>query len=62
MEPTWRFIVSFVWIPGIYSDYLFAADILVAFVLVGFAYVICRWLMLRPRYLTLGKRINVDRA
>lgn len=47
------------WIPGIYGGYLFVADILAAFVLVGFAYAIYRRTMLRPRYLTLGIDANM---
>ena len=46
-------------IPGLYGGYLFAADILAAFVLVGFAYAIYRRLMVRPRYLTLGIDANL---
>lgn len=47
------------WIPRIYGGYLFAADILAAFVLVGFAYAIYRRTVLRPRYLTLGTDANL---
>ena len=43
------------WIPGIYGIYLFLADILAAFVLVGFAYAIYRRTLQRPSYLTMGK-------
>ena len=47
------------WIPGLYGAYLFTADILAAFVLVGFAYAIYRRTMLRPPYLTLGTDANL---
>ncbi len=47
------------WIPGLYGAYLFTADILAAFVLVGFAYAIYRRTMLRPSYLTLGTDANL---
>jgi ferredoxin len=47
------------WIPGVYGGYLFAADILASFVLVGFAYAIYRRTMLRPPYLTLGTDANL---
>lgn len=47
------------WIPGLYGGYLFTADILAAFVLVGFAYAIYRRTMLRPPYLTLGTDANL---
>ncbi|MFO7715200.1 (Fe-S)-binding protein [Desulfosarcina sp.] len=47
------------WIPGLYGGYLFVADILAAFVLVGFAYAIYRRTMLRPPYLTLGTDANL---
>ena len=47
------------WIPGIYGGYLFAADILAALVLVGFAYAIYRRVLLRPAYLTLGTDANL---
>ena len=47
------------WIPGLYSGYLFAADILASFVLVGFAYAIYRRTMLRPAYLTMGADANL---
>lgn len=45
--------------PRLYGGYLFAADILAAFVLVGFAYAIYRRTVLRPRYLTLGTDANL---
>jgi Fe-S oxidoreductase len=47
------------WFPGIYGGYLFTADILAAFVLIGFAYGIYRRTILRPRYLTLGTDANL---
>jgi Fe-S oxidoreductase len=47
------------WIPGPYGAYLLVADILAAFVLVGFAYAIYRRTMLRPRYLTMGIDANL---
>jgi Fe-S oxidoreductase len=47
------------WIPGLYGGYLFAADILASFVLVGFAYAIYRRTLLRPPYLTLGTDANL---
>jgi Fe-S oxidoreductase len=47
------------WIPGPYGAYLFVADILAAFVLVGFAYAIYRRTMLRPSYLTMGTDANL---
>ena len=46
-------------VPGLYSGYLFAADILAALVLVGFAYAIYRRTMVRPRYLTMGMDANL---
>jgi ferredoxin len=47
------------WIPGVYGGYLFTADILASFVLVGFAYAIYRRTMLRPPYLTMGTDANL---
>jgi len=47
------------WIPGLYGGYLFTADILASFVLVGFAYAIYRRTMLRPPYLTMGTDANL---
>ncbi len=47
------------WFPGLYGGYLFVADILAAFVLVGFAYAIYRRTVERPRYLTLGTDANL---
>ena len=46
-------------IPGLYGGYLFVADILAAFVLVGFLYAIYRRVMVRPSYLTLGMDANL---
>ncbi|MEH0022568.1 MAG: hypothetical protein V6Z89_23160, partial [Desulfobacter sp.] len=45
--------------PGLYTAYLFAADILGFFVLVGFAYALYRRLVVRPDYLTLGRDANL---
>jgi Fe-S oxidoreductase len=42
------------WIPGIYSGYLFIADILATLALVGLAYAIYRRVAVRPGYLTMG--------
>ncbi len=47
------------WFPGFYGGYLFIADILATFVLLGFAYAIYRRTILRPRYLTLGADANL---
>jgi Fe-S oxidoreductase len=47
------------YIPAIYSGYLFAADILGFFVLVGFAYALYRRLVIKPEYLTMGKDANL---
>ena len=47
------------WIPGIYGGYLFVADILATFVLVGFAYAIYRRTMVKPAYLTMGTDANL---
>jgi Fe-S oxidoreductase len=47
------------WIPGLYGAYLFVADILAAFVLVGFAYAIYRRTMVKPAYLTMGMDANL---
>ncbi|MCG6909766.1 MAG: (Fe-S)-binding protein [Deltaproteobacteria bacterium] len=46
-------------IPGLYGGYLFIADILAALVLVGFAYVAYRRVMVRPDYLTMGTDANL---
>lgn len=45
-------------LPRLYRGYLFAADILAALVLVGFAYVLYRRLVEKPSYLTLGADAN----
>jgi len=45
--------------PAVYAGYLFAADILAAFVLVGFAYAIYRRVMVQPKYLTMGTDANL---
>ncbi|MEJ2038894.1 MAG: (Fe-S)-binding protein [Desulfosarcinaceae bacterium] len=45
--------------PGLYSAYLFTADILAALVLVGLAYARYRRLMVRPPYLTMGRDANL---
>jgi len=42
------------WIPGIYGVYLFVADFLAFFVLVGLAYALYRRLFIKPEYLTNG--------
>jgi Fe-S oxidoreductase len=47
------------WIPGLYGGYLFVADILAAFVLLGFAYAIYRRTVLNPAYLTKGADANL---
>jgi Fe-S oxidoreductase len=47
------------WIPGLYGGYLFVADILAAFVLLGFAYAIYRRTVLSPAYLTKGADANL---
>jgi Fe-S oxidoreductase len=47
------------WIPGLYGAYLFVADILAAFVLVGFAYAIYRRTVVKPAYLTMGMDANL---
>ncbi|MFO7753163.1 MAG: (Fe-S)-binding protein [Desulfobacteraceae bacterium] len=45
-------------IPGIYSVYLYIADILAPLVLVGLAYALYRRTVVKPRYLTMGKDAN----
>jgi len=45
--------------PTPYTAYLFVADLLAAFVLVGLAYALYRRLILKPDYLTLGKDANL---
>ena len=47
------------WIPNIWGDFLFVADILATLVLVGLAYAIYRRVVQRPRYLTLGTDANL---
>jgi Fe-S oxidoreductase len=47
------------WFPSLYRAYLFAADILAAPVLVGFAYALYRRLVEKPKYLTLGADANL---
>ena len=44
---------------GLYGTYLFVADILAAFVLVGFAYAIYRRTVVKPAYLTMGMDANL---
>jgi Fe-S oxidoreductase len=46
-------------LPGIYTSYLFVADILGFFVLVGFAYALYRRLVIKPDYLTMGRDANL---
>ena len=46
-------------LPNIYSAYLFVADLLAAFVLVGLAYALYRRTILKPDYLTLGRDANL---
>jgi Fe-S oxidoreductase len=45
--------------PGLYGGFLFVADILAAFVLVGLAYALYRRLLVRPDYLTMGMDANL---
>ncbi|MGM0642892.1 MAG: (Fe-S)-binding protein [Thermodesulfobacteriota bacterium] len=45
-------------IPGIYSVYLYIADILAPLVLVGLAYALYRRTVVKPHYLTMGKDAN----
>ena len=40
------------WIPGIYGVYLFVADILAFFVLIGLGYALYRRIVIKPNYLT----------
>jgi Fe-S oxidoreductase len=47
------------WVPGIYSFYLFVADILAFLVLFGLAYAVYRRLLVRPSYLTTGRDSNL---
>ncbi len=44
---------------GLYRFYLFAADILGFFVLVGFVYALYRRLVIKPDYLTMGRDANL---
>ena len=46
-------------LPGLYTGYLFVADILGFFVLVGFAYALYRRLVIKPDYLTMGQDANL---
>jgi Fe-S oxidoreductase len=46
-------------IPGIYTVYLFVADILAVLVLAGFAYALYRRVVVRPKYLTMGTDANL---
>ena len=46
-------------LPGLYTIYLFVADILGFFVLVGFAYALYRRLVIKPDYLTMGRDANL---
>ncbi|MCG8617391.1 MAG: 4Fe-4S dicluster domain-containing protein [Desulfobacterales bacterium] len=46
-------------VPGLYTAYLFIADILGFFVLVGFAYALYRRLVIKPDYLTMGRDANL---
>ena len=46
-------------LPGVYTFYLFVADILGFFVLVGFAYALYRRLVIKPEYLTMGRDANL---
>ena len=45
--------------PGLYGGFLFVADILASFVLVGFAYAIYRRVIVKPSYLTMGMDANL---
>ena len=47
------------WIPIVWGDFLFVADILAPLVLVGLGYAIYRRVVQRPRYLTLGTDANL---
>ena len=46
-------------LPGLYSVYLFGADILAFLVLVGFGYALYRRLVIKPEYLTMGRDANL---
>ncbi len=45
--------------PGLYAVYLYVADILGFFVLVGFAFALYRRLVIKPDYLTMGRDANL---
>jgi len=45
--------------PGLYGGFLFVADILASFVLVGFAYALYRRIIVKPSYLTMGRDANL---
>lgn len=45
--------------PGLYGGFLFVADILASFVLVGLGYALYRRLLVRPKYLTMGMDANL---
>lgn len=47
------------WIPGIYGAYLTFADLLAPLVLLGLGYALYRRLLVRPRYLTMGRDANL---
>ncbi|MCP4694031.1 MAG: (Fe-S)-binding protein [Desulfobacterales bacterium] len=46
-------------IPGLYGDFMYLADILAFLALLGFAYAIYRRLLVRPRHLTMGMDANL---
>ena len=46
-------------LPQLYSAYLFIADFLAVFVLVGLAYALYRRLVVKPDYLTMGRDANL---
>ena len=46
-------------VPGLYGGFLFVADILASFVLVGFLYAIYRRVIVKPSYLTMGMDANL---
>jgi Fe-S oxidoreductase len=46
-------------VPGLYAVYLFVADILGFFVLVGLVYALYRRLVIKPDYLTMGRDANL---
>jgi len=47
------------WMPAVYGAYLYAADILALLVLIGFAVVLYRRVLVRPKYLTVGMDANL---